>query len=72
MTLQKLTTKASDHHLDFVYWSLQVKLAVKNPPANARDIRDMGSIPGLGRPPGKGNVTPFQYSCWKNPMERGS
>ena len=35
---------------------------VKNPPANAGDIRDTGAIPGLGRSPGGGNDNPFQYS----------
>ena len=44
---------------------------VKNPPANAGDIRDMGSIPGLGRSPGGGNGNPLQYSCLENPMDRG-
>ena len=38
-------------------------LAVKNPPANAGDARDVGSIPGSGRSPGVGNGTPLQYSC---------
>ena len=43
---------------------------VKNP-ANARDTRDSGSIPGLGRSPGEGNGNPLQYSCLeKNPMDR--
>ena len=41
---------------------------VKNPPANAGDIRDVGSIPGLGRSPGEGNT--LQYSCMKNLMDR--
>ena len=45
---------------------------VKNPPANAGNIRDMGLIPGLGRFPGGGNGNPFQYSCLKNPMDRGA
>ena len=44
---------------------------VKNPPANAEDIRDVGLIPGLGRSPGGGNGNPLQYSCLENPMERG-
>ena len=39
----------------------------KNPPANARDIRDVGSIPGLGRSPGEGNGNPLQYFAWKIP-----
>ena len=43
--------------------ALQVVLAVKNLPASARDIRDAGSIPGLGRSPGKGHGNPFQCSC---------
>ena len=33
---------------------------------------DLGSIPGLGRSPGEGNGNPLQYSCLKNPMERGA
>ena len=45
---------------------------VKNPPANAGDIGDMDLIPGLGRSPGGGNGTPLQYSCLKNPMDRGA
>ena len=45
---------------------------VKTPPANARDIRDMGLIPGLGRSPGEGNGTRLQYSCLENPMDRGA
>ena len=45
---------------------------VKNLPANAGDIRDMGSIPGLGRSPGGGNGNPLQYSCLENPMDRGA
>ena len=45
---------------------------VKNPPANAGDIRDAGLIPGSGRSPGKGNGNPLQYSCLENPMGRGA
>ena len=44
---------------------------VKNRPANAGDIRDTGSIPGLGRSPGGENGNPLQYSCLENPMDRG-
>ena len=47
-------------------------LVVKNPPANAGDGGDAGSIPGLGRSPGEGNSSPLQYSCLKNPMDRGA
>ena len=42
---------------------------VKNPPANAGDL---GLIPGSGRSPGEGNGNPLQYSCLKNPMDRGA
>ena len=45
---------------------------VKDPPANAGDIRDMGLIPGLGRCPGEGHGNPLQYSCLGNPMDRGA
>ena len=41
---------------------------VKNPPANAGDIRNKGLFPGLGRSPGEGNGNPLQYSCLENPM----
>ena len=42
----------------------------KNPPANARDTGDVGSIPGSGRSPGEGNSNPLQYSCLENPRDR--
>ena len=45
---------------------------VKNPPANAGDIRDAGSIPGSRRSPGGGNGNLLQYSCLENPMDRGA
>ena len=47
-------------------------LVVKNLPTNSGDIRDLGSIPGLGRSPGEGNGNPLQYSCLVNPMDRGA
>ena len=47
-------------------------LVVKNPPANAGDIRDVGSIPGSGRSSGEGNGNPLQYSCLESPMDRGA
>ena len=43
---------------------------VKNPPANAADTGDVGSIPGLERSPGGGHGNPLQYSCLENPMDR--
>ena len=45
----------------------QVAPVVKNPPANAGDIRDMGSVSGLGRYPGGGHGNPLQSSCLENP-----
>ena len=47
-------------------------LVVKNPPANAGDIGDAGSIPGSERSLGGGNGNPLQYSSLGNPMDRGS
>ena len=42
----------------------------ENPPANAGDIRETGSIPGSGRSPGGGHGNPLQYSCLDNFMDR--
>ena len=50
----------------------QVALVVKNPPANAGDIRVAGSIPGSGRSPGEENGNPLQYSCFENSMHSGA
>ena len=47
-------------------------LLVKNPTANAGDMRDAGLIPESGRSPGRGHSNPFQYSCLGNPMDRGA
>ena len=55
---------------EFEEW--QYGSVVKNPPANAGDTRDMGSIPGLGRFSGIGNGSPLQYSCLENSMDRGT
>ena len=44
---------------------------VKNPLANAGDIRDTGSVPGSGRSPGEGSGNPLQSSCQENPSDRG-
>ena len=43
-------------------WASQVALQVKNPPANAEDIGDVGSIPGSGRSPGEGNEEMITHS----------
>ena len=43
----------------------------KEPTCQCRlDVRDTGSIPGLGRSPGGGHNNPLQYSCLENPMDR--
>ena len=55
-----------------IAWACQVALVVKNPPANAGDIRDMGSIQGWGRSLGEGNGNPLQYSCLVNSMDGGA
>ena len=47
-------------------------LEVKNPQAIAGDIREVDSIPGLGRAPGEGNDNPLQYSCLEKPRDRGA
>ena len=50
----------------------QVVLVVKNPPANAGDIRDSGSIPGPGKNPRRRADNLVQYSCLENLMDRGA
>ena len=47
-------------------------LVIKNPPANAGDIRDKGSIPGSGRSPGGEHDNLLQYSCLENPIDSGA
>ena len=50
----------------------QVALVAKNLPANAADIRDLGSVPGLGISSGGGHGSPLQYSCLESPLDRGT
>ena len=50
----------------------QGALVLKNPLANARDISDVGLIPGSGRSPGGGHGNPLQYSSLENLMARGA
>ena len=56
-------------HVQSLLGSSLVVQTVQNLPAKARDL---GSIPGLGRPPGEGNGYPRQCSCLGNPMDRGA
>ena len=53
-------------------WASQVAQLVKNPPTNAGDTRDVGLIPGSERSLGEGIGNPLQFSCLKNPMDRGT
>ena len=47
-------------------------VVVKNPPANAGDVRETGSVSGSERSPGGGSGNPLQYSYLENPMDRGA
>ena len=47
-------------------------LLVKNLPASVGDVRDVGSMPGLGRSHGGGHGCPLQYSCPESPVDRGA
>ena len=67
-----LTTAPGAGEGQVTLWASQVVLVVKNLLANAGDVKDVGLIPGLGRSPGGGPDNPLQYSCLKNPMDRGS
>ena len=62
-----MTALPSAHHR-----ASQVALEVKNLPASAGDVRDMGLIPGSRRCPGGGNGNPLQYLCLENAMDRGA
>ena len=69
--------KITYYTISFIWHSLkegpsQVALLVKNSPANAGDVRDVGLISGLGRSPGGGYGSPLQYSYLENPMDRGA
>ena len=50
----------------------RVRLVIKNLPANAEDLRDLGLITGLGIAPGGGHGNPLQYSCLENPTDKGA
>ena len=53
-------------------WTSQVLLVVKNPPANAGDVRDVSLIPRSGRSLRGGHGNPLQFSCLENPIDRGA
>ena len=58
--------------LDNIYRGLPSGSVVKNPPTNAGDAGDMGSIPESGKFPGEGHGNPPQYSYLKDPTDRGA
>ena len=73
--LQSMGSQRVEHDWAASLWSVvapQVMLVVKNPPANAGDVRDAGLISGLRRCPGGGNGNPLQYAFLENPMDRGA
>ena len=55
-----------------IIYNKRLALVVKNQPANAGDVKDMGSIPGSGKSPGGEQDNPLQYSCLAKPMDRGA
>ena len=59
-------------YTDSSYLAFPGGAEVKNPPANAGDERDAGSVPGSGRSPGDGHGNPLQYSCLENSIDRGA
>ena len=66
------STRVLGSALTNLSWASHVALVIKNPPANVGDIRDVGLIPAVGRSSGEGHGSPLQYSCLKNPMDRGT
>ena len=67
-----LSDESPLYDLIVIHWASQGVLVVKNPPANAGDVRELGSIPGLGRSPGGGRDNLLQDSCLENPTDRGA
>ena len=55
-----------------ISWASQVVKVVNNTPTNARDIRNMGLIPGSGGAPGRGHSNILQCSCLENSTDRGA
>ena len=70
--MRSIGKEETDRHEFGSFWASQVSLVVKNPPANAGDVRDVRSIPGSGRLPRGGHGNPLRYSCLENPMDRGA
>ena len=66
----KRSSEVNKSHYQYQIQVSQVALVVRTR-LQCRDIRDAGSIPGSGRSPGEGLSSPLQYSCLKNPVDRG-
>ena len=66
----KCQTRLSDSHTHTAWVGFPGGSVVKNPPVNAGDLKDLGSVPGLGKSPGGGHGNPLQRSCLENPMDR--
>ena len=60
------TSDSENNYFPSDTWASPVAQLLKNPPANAGDASDVGSIPGLGRYPGEGNGNPLQHSYVKS------
>ena len=71
-TMEKVNHHTPPLEVDaLIDWSFPGGAVVKNLPADGRDVRDSGSIPGSGRSPGVGNCKPLQCSCLENSTDRG-
>ena len=68
----KICVKYLTHSAECRAVTIEKGTVAKNLPASAEDARDMGSTPGLGRPPGVGNGNPWHSSCLGNIMDRGA
>ena len=70
-----MLTEISYYH---IYHKVDLSTCILRPPGgsdskeSAYNAGDLGSIPGSGRSPGKGNGNPLQHSCLENPMDRGA
>jgi len=67
---KSLQAKKKEKRTTAALWASHVELMIKNPPANAEDVRNAGLISGSGRSPGEEHGNPLQYSCLENPMDR--
>ena len=56
----------------YTHIHIQASLVASDCKESACNVGDLGSIPWLGRSPGEENGYPLQYSCLKNPMDRGA